>query len=119
MIIYAGLQSRRGHPRVRALESSRAAPASPQVASCRWPARKDRPCPRRSARWDMRGRTRHRFPQTNAELQRAYGDALPDVDTDRGATPRVAQVHYPDHGAPDRTESTDIPTFGPPDGAAG
>src|SRR6266404_3055521 len=67
----------------------------------------------------MRGRIRHRFPQTIAELHRAYGDALPDVDTDRGATLRVELVHSFDCVIPDRTGSTDNVTSGRPFGAAG
>src|SRR2546421_3283242 len=101
MIISVGLQLRRGHPRVRACESNRAAPDSPQVASCRWPTRKGRPCPRRSARWDMRGQIQHRSPQTTSEPPEAYGDALPDVDTDLGATLRGELVHSFDSAAPD------------------
>src|SRR5439155_10942453 len=42
-----------------------------------------------------------------------------DVDTGRGAMPRAAPARSSDLVAPDRTESTDNPTVGPPDGAAG
>src|SRR5881394_3898353 len=67
----------------------------------------------------MRGRIQHRSPQTTAELHRAYGDALPDVDTDRGATLRVELVRSSDCAVPDRTGSTDNVTSGRRFDAAG
>src|SRR5438067_10456287 len=103
MIISVGLQLRRGHPHVRACESNRAARASPQVASCRWPTRKGRPCPRRSVRWDMPGRIRYRVPETISELHGVCGDALPDVDIDREATLRRDLAHSFYCVVPDRT----------------
>src|SRR6059058_4210384 len=67
----------------------------------------------------MRGQIQHRSPQTTAELQRAYGGVPRDADIDRGATPRVAQVHYSDHEALDRTELIDSATYVLRVGAAG
>src|SRR6266480_1974265 len=67
----------------------------------------------------MPGRTRHRFPQTTAELHRACGDALPDVDTDRGATLRGELVRSFYCVVPNRTESTDNVTNGRSFDAAG
>src|SRR5882762_532730 len=66
----------------------------------------------------MRGQIQHRSPQTTAELHRAYGDALPDVDTDRGATLRGELVRSSDCAVPDRTGSTDNLTSGRPFDAA-
>src|SRR2546423_2395584 len=67
----------------------------------------------------MRGRTRRRFPQTTSAPPEAYGDALQDVDTDRGATLRGELVRSFDCAAPDRTGLIDSATYAPQVGAAG
>src|SRR2546425_759307 len=67
----------------------------------------------------MRGRTRHRFPQTTSEPPEACGDALPDGDTDRGATLRVELVRASDCVVSDRTEATDNQYIGRPFDVAG